>query len=447
MSKKNVAYGQVVIGPPGSGKTTYCTGMKEFLTGIGRKVAVVNMDPANDQLPYSCSLDISDLVTLGEVMDCLKLGPNGGLIYCMEFIEKNLDWFGAKLQELKDAGYYFLFDCPGQVELYTHHDSVKKIFKFLEKNDFRLVAVHLVDSHYCSDPAKFISVLLTSLSTMLQVELPHVNVLSKMDLIQQYGKLPFNLEFFTDVLDMSYLVEMFEKDPFMKRFKKLNKALTNVIQDYGLVSFTTLCIEDKETMIKLIQLIDKAGGYVFGIKDQNNMASMLSCAAGADFECFTYLFITTQNAIGSQMGGYKVYLFVVLLAISSAHLVKGRTIKRPQSSDACAQDGNTYRNGQVLSVSACAVIFCAEGEIKRIPLVDEQFGCPHVEMVRKDGKCVNEAGDEIEHDVVISYTDCAVDTCVYGGVKRLKSLYCEPGRTLLDTSKVSEKWPLINGEV
>ena len=52
-----------------------------------------------------------------------------------------------------------------------------------------MVAVHLVDSHYCSDPGKFVSVLLTSLSTMLQLELPHVNVLSKVDLMQQYGKL------------------------------------------------------------------------------------------------------------------------------------------------------------------------------------------------------------------------------------------------------------------
>ena len=51
------------------------------------------------------------------------------------------------------------------------------------------MTVHLVDSHYCSDPAKFISVLLTSLSTMVQVELPHISILSKVDLIQQYGKL------------------------------------------------------------------------------------------------------------------------------------------------------------------------------------------------------------------------------------------------------------------
>ena len=52
----------------------------------------------------------------------------------------------------------------------------------------QLTAVHLVDSHYCTDPAKFISVLCTSLATMLHVELPHVNLLSKMDLIEHYGQ-------------------------------------------------------------------------------------------------------------------------------------------------------------------------------------------------------------------------------------------------------------------
>lgn len=53
----------------------------------------------------------------------------------------------------------------------------------------QLVTVHLVDSQCCSDAGKFISVLLTSLSAMVQVELPHVNVLSKIDLIEQYDKL------------------------------------------------------------------------------------------------------------------------------------------------------------------------------------------------------------------------------------------------------------------
>lgn len=38
-------------------------------------------------------------------------------------------------------------------------------------------------------PRRYISALLLSLGTMLHLELPHVNVLSKVDLLRQYGKL------------------------------------------------------------------------------------------------------------------------------------------------------------------------------------------------------------------------------------------------------------------
>lgn len=53
----------------------------------------------------------------------------------------------------------------------------------------QLTAVNLVDSHLCSDPGKYVSALLLSLTTMLHLELPHVNVLSKIDLIESFGKL------------------------------------------------------------------------------------------------------------------------------------------------------------------------------------------------------------------------------------------------------------------
>ncbi|KAL9451690.1 hypothetical protein AB3S75_013292 [Citrus x aurantiifolia] len=52
-----MVFGQVVIGPPGSGKTTYCNGMSQFLSLVGRKVAVINLDPANDSLPHPLSLN------------------------------------------------------------------------------------------------------------------------------------------------------------------------------------------------------------------------------------------------------------------------------------------------------------------------------------------------------------------------------------------------------
>ena len=120
---------QIVIGPPGSGKSTYCNGMRQFLTEIGRSVRVINLDPANDVLPYKPFACITELITLSDVMTRLDLGPNGGLVYCMEFLEKNITWLQNKTSDCN----YFLIDCPGQVELYTHNTSIKNIIRQLEK--------------------------------------------------------------------------------------------------------------------------------------------------------------------------------------------------------------------------------------------------------------------------------------------------------------------------
>ncbi|XP_075764682.1 GPN-loop GTPase 2 [Pelodiscus sinensis] len=292
-----LAFGQAVIGPPGSGKTTYCFGMQEFMSKIGRKVAVVNLDPANEGTPYQCAVDISELITLADVMDNLKLGPNGGLIYCMEYLEANFDWLQEKLAKLK--GHYFLFDCPGQVELCTHHGALKNVFAQLAKWNFRLAAVHLVDSHYCTDPGKFISVLCTSLSTMLHVELPHVNVLSKMDLIEQYGKLAFNLDYYTEVLDLSYLVDHLAADPFFKNYRRLNEKLVEVIEDYSLVSFVPLNVQDKDSMRRVMQAVDKANGYSFGDVEQRSLDALMSAAMGADFH-FTSTLAVQEKYVQPQ---------------------------------------------------------------------------------------------------------------------------------------------------
>ncbi|OZJ03045.1 hypothetical protein BZG36_03710 [Bifiguratus adelaidae] len=252
----------VVIGPPGSGKTTYCYGMYQFMNAIGRKCSIVNLDPANENLPYPCAVNIFDLITLEDAMESLQLGPNGAMIYCMEFLKKNMDWLVDKLKALGDE--YILFDFPGQVELFTHHSSVKELIDELQKLNYRLVAVHLVDAHYCLDPSKYISVLLISLKTMIQLELPHVNILSKVDLMESYGKLAFNLEYYTEVMDLDYLQQQLDEDPINKRYKQLNKALCELIEDFSLVGFYTLAVEDKKSMMNVLQVIDKAGGYIFG---------------------------------------------------------------------------------------------------------------------------------------------------------------------------------------
>ncbi|KAJ7130346.1 GPN-loop GTPase [Mycena epipterygia] len=137
---------EVVCGSPGSGKSTYWK--HQLFTALNRPISVVNLDPANDSITYPCAVDIS-LITLQEVMDEHGLGPNGGLLYCMEYLEANYDWLEERLRELgKDA--YVLFDLPGQVELSTNHDSLKNIVEKLTKSGFRLAVVHLCDAHYAA---------------------------------------------------------------------------------------------------------------------------------------------------------------------------------------------------------------------------------------------------------------------------------------------------------
>lgn len=77
------------------------------------------LDPANDNMEYTPAVDISELIKHEEVMLHYELGPNGALVYCMEFLEANVKWLITKVLNLKD--YYLIFDCPGQVHV---HNSV-----------------------------------------------------------------------------------------------------------------------------------------------------------------------------------------------------------------------------------------------------------------------------------------------------------------------------------
>ncbi|ORY80818.1 GPN-loop GTPase [Protomyces lactucae-debilis] len=262
-------FGQVVIGPPGSGKSTYVHGASQFLGAIGRKASIINLDPANDALPYKADVSITDLISLAEIQQNEGLGPNGGIIHAIETLVENFDWLKHEIEGLQGdekQGEYLLIDLPGQVELFTHNDALRTLLCMLEKQcGYRLVVVHLVDAHYCTDPAKYISVLMVSLRAMLQLDLPHLNVLSKIDMLDKYGGgLAFNLDYYTEVQDLSYLLRLLEQDPRMQKFAKLNQAICSMIEDFGLVGFETLAVEDRRSMAKLLQQIDKAGGYSSG---------------------------------------------------------------------------------------------------------------------------------------------------------------------------------------
>lgn len=222
-----------VVGPPGSGKTTFCYAIRRLCRIISRPCAIVNLDAANEnphrrrrrrrrrrQSPghssaalgdrqeeeeeeeesspgeedFQWDVDIAELVRLEDVMQELGLGPNGAMMYCAELLKKNLRWLQVRLEALasppssasQEPVRFFILDLPGQVELYTHDRSVRDIMNTMQRKwGMRVCCVNLVDSTYCNDPATFISATLLSLATMVRMELPQVNVLSKMDILHR----------------------------------------------------------------------------------------------------------------------------------------------------------------------------------------------------------------------------------------------------------------------
>lgn len=53
---------------------------------IGRRAHIVNLDPAAEPSSYEFTVDIRDLISLQDVMEEMEFGPNGGLVYCFEYV-------------------------------------------------------------------------------------------------------------------------------------------------------------------------------------------------------------------------------------------------------------------------------------------------------------------------------------------------------------------------
>ncbi|KAL9937624.1 hypothetical protein V8E36_003169 [Tilletia maclaganii] len=318
-------FGQVVIGSPGSGKTTYCYGLQQYLSALKRPVAIVNLDPANHTVPYEPAISLSELITVQDVMEELQLGPNGAMLYCLEYLEANLDWLERKLDQLPGPSQdrYVVFDLPGQVELSTNHPSLRRILDHLSRKlQWQLVAVHLVDASHITDASRYVSLLLLSLRAMLTLELPHINVLSKMDLLSQMSDgMAFNLDFYTEVQDLSYLIPLLSKHAGSParaaRFAKLNERIIELIEDFSLVGFETLAVEDRESMGRLIRVCDKATGYVYvkgdvgvaaqqmeddedALADDEDKQARIQAARGGTAASAASLFTVADNGMNAE---------------------------------------------------------------------------------------------------------------------------------------------------
>lgn len=237
-----VKFAQFVMGPAGCGKSTYCATIQEhFKVALRRTCRVVNLDPAAENFNYDCELDVRELISVDDVMEELEYGPNGGLVYAMEYIADNISWLEEALGDSVDDDYY-IFDCPGQIELYSHLTVMREIVDTLQNLDFRIAGVYCIDINFIEDTPKFLAGGLAALTAMVNLELPHINVLTKCDLLNDDVDVDKFLEAEGEVIVQELSSSMHPK------WRKLNEAMGRLLDEYALVTFVTLNKEDEDSI-------------------------------------------------------------------------------------------------------------------------------------------------------------------------------------------------------
>lgn len=101
----------------------------------------------------------SSIVPVREISNGLKRGSGASLLTCDE--------------------------SKGQIELYTHFPIMSRLVQLFQTMDIRLCACYLLESQFMEDKSKFFSGVLSAMSCMINLEVPHINLMSKMDLIKQ----------------------------------------------------------------------------------------------------------------------------------------------------------------------------------------------------------------------------------------------------------------------
>lgn len=135
---------------------------------------------------------------------------------------------------------------------------IRQLLNILQNLNFRVCGIFLIDVQFMIDTSKFLSGTLAALSVMINLEIPHISILSKMDLLSKSARK--RLDSYIDP-DPCSLLENVEEDPWNEKYLSLTESLGKIIADYSLVRFLPLNIKDDESIADIKLTIDNTIQY------------------------------------------------------------------------------------------------------------------------------------------------------------------------------------------
>jgi GTPase SAR1 family protein len=244
----------LIIGAPGSGKSTYSHLLIDFYNSLGRNAIYVNLDCSATSTFDKKKIDFKNILIGEEILSELHIGTNSSIFFSIEYLQSNLEWLESEIKtfETKSKKNYYFFDLPGQIELFTHHCGIRNIIRKLNKNNFFLSSLILSDSFFWFDKTNSYMVALSNLMMIFNTELPFFHVLTK-----------------TDLLKKNFITRKTVKKDNFKIYKKnfkdifswsnnLKFSIEDIILDFGMINPTPINPFESIHLLNLIKHLDKS---------------------------------------------------------------------------------------------------------------------------------------------------------------------------------------------
>ncbi len=241
-----------ILGPAGSGKSYLTYSFTNWLIDHGMDVAIVNLDPAVEWLPYTPDVDIRDYITVEEVMKKYNLGPNGALVAAIDLSINFVENLRSEIDELKTN--YVVVDTPGQMELFAFRSAGPVVMNSLALND-KTVALFLIESTILVKPSTFLSLIMLALAASISHKLPQIITITKTDLLpkEKYEDL---MRWIEDPLEI--FKDMRKEDAiFVTQYGDILAAFEDIIARFNIGGFTLVSSLTGQGLDELYALVQR----------------------------------------------------------------------------------------------------------------------------------------------------------------------------------------------
>lgn len=174
------------------------------------------------------------------------------------------EWLFGSIGEVKD-GDYILFDCPGEAEYHAHLKTMKVFAAMLVVKNFRTCGVFVKDSRLALNGYSFIGSCLTPLTSYINLSIPIVSLMLRVDLLTDEEKSRLQLFINSDIRDVLRYENSKNKSVAPEGYQELAKICTtaaSILEGHNLIrkKYYTLDIREESSLKGFLAILDDIMG-------------------------------------------------------------------------------------------------------------------------------------------------------------------------------------------